>query len=69
MGKVPTRVKFDEDGLPIPQTSQVDTIQFDEDGLPIPVKKKPLVRIYQWLAAKLRQVVGKLGVPKPNTED
>ena len=37
MGKVPTRVKFDSDGLPIPQ---IDSIQFDEEGLPVPIKKK-----------------------------
>lgn len=40
MGKVPSRVQFDEDGLPIPQTVKTQKIQFDEDGLPIPVKKK-----------------------------
>ena len=66
MGKVPSRVKFDEDGFPIPQTMQADTVQFDEDGLPIPVKKKPLARIYQWLVGKLYRMVGKLGVPIPN---
>lgn len=40
MGKIPSRIEFDEDGLPIPQTVKTTKIQFDSDGLPIPVKKK-----------------------------
>lgn len=39
MGK---SIRFDEDGLPIPDTVKVSksSVQFDDEGLPVPVKKK-----------------------------
>ena len=65
MGKVPTRIKFDEDGLPIPQTSQVDTVQFDEDGLPIPVKKKAVGTDLSMVGGKAVPDGGQVGSSKP----
>lgn len=64
MGKVPSRIKFDEDGLPIPQISQVDTIQFDDEGLPIPVKKKEGSAL-SMAGAKATPSGGQVGSSKP----
>ena len=68
MGKVPTRIKFDEDGLPIPQTSQVDTVQFDEDGLPIPVKKKAVGTDLSMVGGKAATFGGQVGSSAPLSE-
>lgn len=40
MGKIPSKIKLDSEGLPIPYSGQVNKIQLDEEGLPIPIKKK-----------------------------
>ena len=64
MGKVPSRVKFDEDGFPIPQTMQADTVQFDEDGLPIPVKKKATGTDLSMVGGKAVPSGGQVGIFK-----
>ena len=68
MGKVPSRVKFDEDGFPIPQTMQADTVQFDEDGLPIPVKKKATGTDLSMVGGKAVPSGGQVGSSNPQLE-
>ena len=47
MGVIPkNKVRFDEDGLPIPEKVKVPKVQFDSDGLPIPLKKKRSSKVW-----------------------
>ena len=38
-----TPVKFDKDGLPVPQKQE--KVSFDTDGLPVPIKKKEVSEV------------------------